>query len=241
MEEAKGKTARKIYNEDKELYKEAMDAMGAAEFGVLRGVDSSGNIKPRPLFANPDFHDGQVMIDKETKTVTILDFGQAVPISNEDRVGGLDLLTVIGKADWGWLAARRLNKRYFDGRAVITAETLKPILAREERMDCFIHLLSLLSRNGADVPISSVHWVLGLNRQIALAEKIGDPIDDAVKNMVLNHKAGLPLATFNAAYGTGAKSATLGLQGLHTATETARTLTGSVAGSVGIPVTEAVA
>ncbi len=48
--------------------------------------------------------------------VTILDFGQAVPISNEDRVGGLDLLTVIGKADWPWLAARRLNRRYFDGR-----------------------------------------------------------------------------------------------------------------------------
>jgi hypothetical protein len=52
---------------------------------------------------------------------------------------------------------------------------LEPILARQDRMDCFIHLLSLLSRNGAKVPISSVHWVLGLNRQMALAEKIGDP------------------------------------------------------------------
>ena len=49
---------------------------------------------------------GQVLIDKDTKTATILDFGQAVPISNEDREGGLDLLTVIGKADWGWLAAQ---------------------------------------------------------------------------------------------------------------------------------------
>ena len=233
MEEAKGKTARKIYTQDEELYREAMDAMGAAEFGVLRGVDSSGNWRPRPLFANPDFHDGQVLIDKDSKSVTILDFGQAVPISNEDRMGGLDLLTVIGKADWNWLAVRRLNKRYFDGEKVITSEMLEPILEREDRMDCFIHLLSLLSRNGADVPISSVHWVLGLNRQMALAEKIGDPIDGAVKNMILNHKAGLPLSTFNASYGSGTKLAAMGKQAMHAAGETARSLVGSVAGSVG--------
>ncbi|MCW5869796.1 MAG: hypothetical protein KIS61_21245 [Candidatus Eremiobacteraeota bacterium] len=234
MEEAKGKTARKIYNENKELYQEAMDAMAAAEFGVLRGVDSSGNWKPRPLFANPDFHDGQVLIDKDSKSVTILDFGQAVPLSNEDRVGGLDLLTVIGKADWGWLAARRLNDRYFEGKKVITSEMLKPILEREDRMDCFIHLLSLLSRNGAKVPISSVHWILGLNRQIALAEKIGDPIDEAVKKMVTNHKAGLPLATFNASYGTGAKSAAVAIQANHAANKTSCSLVGPVAGAVGV-------
>lgn len=232
MEEARGKTARKIYNENKELYQEAMDAMGAAEFGVLRGVDSSGNWKPQPLFANPDFHDGQVLIDKDSKSVTILDFGQAVPISNEDRMGGLDLLTVIGKADWGWLAARRLNQRYFDSKAVITSDVLQPILARKDRMDCFIHLLSLLSQKGAQVPISSVHWVLGLNRQMALAEKIGDPIDDAVKNMIINHKAGLPLSTFNASYGSGAKAEALGIQAHLAATETVRSLLGPVAGAV---------
>lgn len=235
MEEAKGRTARKIYNENPEIYKEAMDAMGAAEFGVLRGVDSSGNWKPRPLFANPDFHDGQVLIEKDTKMVTILDFGQAVPISNEDREGALDLLTVIGKADWGWLAARRLNNRYFDGKHVMTSDMLKPILEREERMDCFVHLLSLLSRNGANVPISSVHWVLGLNRQIALAEKIGDPIDEAVKNMVANHKAGLGLATFNASYGSGTKTTNMGIQSLHSANEAARSLAGPTAVALGAP------
>lgn len=229
MEEARGKTARKIYNENKELYQEAMEAMAGAEFGVLRGVDSSGNWKPRPLFANPDFHDGQVLIDKDTKTVTILDFGQAVPLSNEDRVGGLDLLTVIGKADWGWQAARRLNERYFDGKKVLTSEVLKPILEREDRMDCFIHLLSLLSRNGAQVPISSVHWILGLNRQIALAEKIGHPIEAAVKKMITNHKAGLPLSTFNASYGSG-KTAALAEQSHQTLLETTRPLLGPSAG-----------
>ncbi len=97
-------------------------------------------------------------------------------------------------------------------------------------MDCFIHLLSLLSRNGAKVPISSVHWILGLNRQIALAEKIGDPIDEAVKKMVTNHKAGLPLATFNASYGTSA----MALQAQHAASETTRSLVGPAAGAVGV-------
>lgn len=234
MEEAKGKTARKVYTTNKELYNDAMDAMGAVEFGVLRGVDSTGNWKPRPLFANPDFHDGQVLIDEATKSVTILDFGQAVPISNDDRIGGLDLLTVIGKADWNWLAARRLNSRYFEGKKVITSEMLEPILAREDRMDCFIHLLSLLSRNGADVPISSVHWVLGINRQMALAEKIGDPIDGAIKNMIANHKAGLPLATFNASYGSGTKLAAMGKQAVDTALNATRSVVGVLGGWFGL-------
>ena len=234
MEEAKGKTARKIYNKDQDVYNEAMDAMAAAEFGVLRGVDSTGNWKPVPLFANPDFHDGQVLIDEDNKTVTILDFGQAVPISNDDRNGGLDLLTVIGKADSAWWATRRLNKRYFPDGGGITKEQLAPILEREDRMDCFIHLLSLLSRNGGDVPLSSVHWVLGMNRQMALAEKIGDPIDTAVRNMILNHKSGLPLSTFNASYGSGTKLAEMGKQAASAALNVTRSAVGVMGGWFGV-------
>lgn len=236
MQEAKGKTARKIYNKDQAVYKEAMEAMSEAEFGVLRGQDSSNNWRPKPMFANPDFHDGQVMIDEESKTVTILDFGQAVPISNDDRVGGLDLLTIIGKADSAKNAAKRINRRYFPDaeEPVITKEILEPILEREDRMDCFIHLLSTLSRNGAEVPLSSVHWVLGLNRQMALREKIGDPIDSDVRNMVINHKAGLPLATYNATRGSGSKLAEIGKSALNTAVNVTRSLTNSVAGVFGL-------
>jgi len=179
-----------------------MEAMSAAEFGVLKGQGSDGNWFPRQTFANPDFHDGQVLIDEKSKTATILDFGQALPISNAERKGGLDLLTIIGKADSPKRAAKRLNKRYFGKEKVLTASDLAPILEREDRMDCFIHLLSTLSRKGADVPLSAVHWILGVNRQLALAEKIGKPIDKQVRNMVINHKIGLPLVTYNAAHGT---------------------------------------
>jgi hypothetical protein len=202
MEEAKGRTARKIYNEDQDVYNDAMVAMSAAEFGVLKGQTAKNNFWPKPLFANPDFHDGQVMIDKDEKTVTILDFGQAVPIDNEDRDAGLDLLTIIGKADSPKKAAKRLNKRYFNKNKVLTPDQLAPILEREDRMDCFIHLLSTISQAGAEVPLSTVHWVLGLNRQMALTEKIGKPIDKQVRNMVINHKIGLPLGVYNTAHET---------------------------------------
>jgi hypothetical protein len=202
MEEAKGRTARKIYNEDQDVYNDAMTAMSAAEFGVLKGQTAKKNWWPKPLFANPDFHDGQVMIDKDNKTVTILDFGQAVPIDNEDRDAGLDLLTIIGKADSPKAAAKRLNKRYFNKEKVLTPGQLAPILERADRMDCFIHLLSTISQSGAEVPLSTVHWVLGLNRQMALTEKIGKPIDKQVRNMVINHKIGLPLGVYNTAHET---------------------------------------
>ncbi|MFA5503934.1 MAG: hypothetical protein WC423_00810 [Vulcanimicrobiota bacterium] len=200
MEEAKGRTARKIYNEDPDTYNSAMEAMSAAEFGVLKGQTADKNWRPKPLFANPDFHDGQVMIDKDNKTVTILDFGQAVPIDNEERAAALDLLTIIGKADSPKAAARRLNKRYFNKEKVMTPQELVPILERKDRMDCFIHLLSAISQNGAEVPLSSVHWVLGLNRQMALTEKIGKPIAKQVRNMVIAHKLKAPLGVYNAAH-----------------------------------------
>ena len=205
MEEAKGKTARKIFTTKPELYKEAMRPMAVAELGILRGQTNSGNWLPKTTFANPDFHDGQVLIDEASKTVTILDFGQAVPIDNVHREAALDLLTIIGKADGAKAAAKRLNKRYFEGRDVMKPEDMKDILSRKERMDCFIHLLSLISRKGADVPISSVHWVLGLNRQLALGKKLGQSIQGQVRNIVLTHKVGLPLGVYNTFHALGDK------------------------------------
>lgn len=233
MEEAKGKTARKTYIQDKELYHSAMSAMAKVEFGVLKGQTAEGNWIPKPLFANPDFHDGQVLIDQEAKSVTILDFGQAVPIDNKDRDAGLDILTVIGKADSAKAAAKRLNKRYFNKEKVLEASDLEPILKRKDRMDCFVHLLSTLSLHGADVPLSSIHWVLGVNRQMALGEKINKPIDSQIRNMVINHKIGLPLATYNAAHGTAETAARWGKVAADTAVNVAKTIVHTVGGWFG--------
>jgi hypothetical protein len=185
MEEAKGKTARKTFQQNPALYQKAMRPMAKAEMGILRGQDSRGNLCPKDMFANPDFHDGQVLIDEANKTVTILDFGQAVPISKEERKVALDLLTIIGKGDGAKAAVKRLNRRFFPNGGGVNVEEMKELLKRTERMDCFVHLLSTLSQKGADVSIASVHWILGLNRQIALGEKLGQPVHKQVRNIVI--------------------------------------------------------
>ncbi len=221
MEEAKGKTARKTLGANPALYKEAMRHMAAVEFKLLKGQDSTENTKPKPNFANPDFHDGQVMIDEKEKTITILDFGQAVPISNEQREGALDLLTVLGKLDTNKQGIKRLNKRYFPNSREtgigLTAEDLKSIWKRDsnipqpkggstKKMDAFIRLLAVISQKGGKVPLSAVHWVLALNRQFVLGDKLDQSIKAEVVGMVVNHKAGLPLGVYNTVHDTTDKA-----------------------------------
>ncbi|MBT9585225.1 hypothetical protein IV102_17910 [bacterium] len=219
MEEGKGKTARKVLNTNPELYRKTMRHMAEVEFQLLKGQDSEHQWAPRPNFANPDFHDGQVLIDEETKTVTMLDFGQAVPISNEEREGALDLLTVLGKLDSDRKALERLNARFFpnsDGpNTKLTLQELDSIWTGPElqgknlkakKMDCFIRLLAVISQKGGKVPLSTVHWVLALNRQYVLGEKLKQGIKAQLVGMVLNHKLGLSLKTYNMAHDTAVAS-----------------------------------
>ena len=201
MEEAQGKTARKILDQSPDLYRTALRPMAHAEMALIKGQTAEGNLVPVPMFANPDFHDGQVLVDEPNKTVTILDFGQAVPINNEQRELALDLMTVLGKLDTPKQAVKRLNHKFFpNSEKGINLEDLKPVMARPKVMDKFIHLLSLLARNGADVPISTVHWVLAMNRQLVLGEKLDQSIKGQLVGMVVNHKLGLPLGVFNTVY-----------------------------------------
>jgi len=215
MEEAKGKTARKLFASNRPLYDEAMRHMAEAEFRLLKGQDASQNTRPLPNFANPDFHDGQVLIDEKNKQVTILDFGQAVPISNQEREAALDLLTVLGRLDTNRGAIKRLNRRFFAPEAAgLTQEDLQKVWDgpdlqveghksfKTKTMDRFIRLLAAISQKGGQVPLSTVHWVLALNRQVALGDKLGQGIKLQVAGMVANHKLGLPLAGYNLVHDT---------------------------------------
>lgn len=215
MEEAKGKTARKLFTSNRALYNEAMRHMADAEFGLLKGQDASNNLRPRPNFANPDFHDGQVLIDEKEKVVTMLDFGQAVPISNEEREAGLDLLTVLGKLDTNSRAVERINDRFFPaGAPGLTREDLEKIWKgpdlqidghksfASKKMDSFIRLLAAISQKGGKVPLSTVHWVLALNRQMVLGDKLDQGIKLELVGMVGAHKLGLPLTAYNAVHDT---------------------------------------
>lgn len=210
MEEARGVTARKTLTQKPELYREAMRHMARAEFNLLKGRDASNNLWPRPNFANPDIHDGQVLIDEASKTATVLDFGQAVPITNKERALGLDLLTVLGKLSTAKGASKRLNKRFLPhlGKGEgITADEVRALWKTPKKMDMFIRLLALVSEKGGEVPLSTVHWVLALNRQVVLGEKLDQSVQAQVVGMVLSHRLGMGLGVFNTVQAAGEKVA----------------------------------
>ena len=195
MEEAKGKTARRILNDSPETYKSAMQAMAQVEQDALLGIKTENNPKPQELHANPDFHDGQVLIDKGSHTVTILDFGQAVTINNKEREYAMDLLAIIGKGYQPEQAAQILKQRT---GVRLPQETLDNILASPDSMDVFTKLLGSMAQEGAKIPLPVVHWVLGMNRQRALGEKLDAPVDGKLRALAAMRMTGGSLETFNA-------------------------------------------
>ena len=69
-------------------------------------------------------------------------------------------------------------------------------------MDSFIRLLATISQKGGKVPLSTVHWVLALNRQMVLGDKLDQGIKLELVGMVGSHKLGLPLTAYNAVHDT---------------------------------------
>lgn len=212
MEEARGKSARKVLSSNPDLYDLAVGHVAEAEFNLLKGRDANNNLIPRPNFANPDIHDGQMLIDEESKTVTVLDFGQAVPLSNKERELGLDMLTILGKLRSAKGSAKLLNKRFFPDSPKggnITKEEVQELFKPGElanvapkTMDVFIRLLALVAGKGGKIPLSTVHWVLAMNRQLVLGEKVGQPIKNQLVGMAINSRLGLGLGAFNTAQAT---------------------------------------
>ncbi|MGZ3748461.1 MAG: hypothetical protein ACXWRE_13815, partial [Pseudobdellovibrionaceae bacterium] len=201
MEKAQGKGARKILKTDPATYESAMRAFMQVEYGILRGVNQTGNWLPLALEANPDIHDGQIMIDVPTNTVTVLDFGQAVEISNQEREFALDLLAIISKAE-SLDSIERIVQKYSQSiqnrKVKLNRDELAKILKSDERMDIFVHLLAQLQRAGFEVPLPTVHWVLAANRLVKLGEKVRLSPESSLKWLIGMRKVGLPLAVFNA-------------------------------------------
>lgn len=202
MEKAPGVGARKILKTDPAMYESAMRAFMQVEYGILRGVNQTQNWNPVPLHANPDIHDGQIMIEAATKTVTVLDFGQALNISNQEREFAIDILRIISRAE-STKSAYNLIQKYSlllqNKKVYLDKSKLESALNKGERMDVFVHTLSVLSRSGLEVPLATVHWVLAANRLIKLGEKVRLSPESSIKWMLGMRKIGLPLSAFNAA------------------------------------------
>jgi|GEM_PF-2104808 Zn-dependent protease with chaperone function len=201
MEKAPGSGARKILKKDPKTYESAMRAFMKVEYAALRGVNEKKNWIPVTLHANPDVHDGQVMIDVPNKTVTILDFGQALEISNAERELALDILRIISGVESPAASEKLMQKHAMalqNKKIKLDQKELAEILQRPDRMDRFVHLLSLFNRSGFEAPLSSVHWVLAANRLIKLGEKINVSAESSFKWMLGMRKVGLPLTAYNA-------------------------------------------
>jgi ABC1 atypical kinase-like domain/Peptidase family M48 len=197
MDVAPGKTARRVFQNDPQSYRSAMGAMAQVETDVLLGIGADQTSEPKALHANPDFHDGQVLIDTENHQVTLLDFGQAVPIDNQQREYGLDLLSTLSGKLSPQKAADLINERAPEAK--VSAEELADILAREDSMDAFIRLLGLMETKGNRIPLPVVHWVMAVNRQKALGEKIEKPLTPMLRNLLLTRQAGGSLKLYNMA------------------------------------------
>ncbi len=173
MSKAPGKTAKKILQENPALYKEVMKGVYKFErdqiFQVLSG--ESKNLR----LANPDLHDGQVLIDEKNKIVTVIDFGQALPITQKQIDFGLRLVSGLVNIQSPDSFLSYLNSWLINSNSKesISAQELKEILSNEDMMDRFIRLISKLELMKAPLPLEVVHLVFQLNRVIKLGEKVG--------------------------------------------------------------------
>jgi hypothetical protein len=197
MEMASGQSAVEVANEDPENYRAAMRALARVELNVLLGIDQRNMPWPVPLPANPDFHNGQVFIDRENQSITLFDFGQAVMISNEERAIGIGLLDFLRRdSDSDPVAAANSLKAAVG--VYVAPNDVAAILSRPEAMDRFVRTLDLVSQSGGEVPLPVVHWIIGIHRQRVLGEEIGQPIDLTLTRVLMVRALGGNLALHNA-------------------------------------------
>ena len=200
MRKAIGRSARKVLHENPKAYQQAVSALLQVEYAAMRGVLEPGQTAPKTFFSNPDIHDGQMLIDIETKTVTLLDFGQAITINSIEREFALDILRMINNLESSRNSIQILSRWANSLGATefkVSIDRMNEVLKKPERMDRFVHLLSELDRAGFDVPLSTIHWVLSANRLIILGEKSGVNIEKSFGHLLVSRKLGLPLEAYN--------------------------------------------
>ncbi|MEO0335139.1 MAG: hypothetical protein AAF202_02015, partial [Pseudomonadota bacterium] len=173
MQMAKGRPARLVQEEKPNLYKSAMRAASQVMVDHLMRWQKSPTGK---YYADSDFHNGQVFIDEETKTVWLIDPGQSIEISVEDYELAKWILKILSNTvpvdvALNWLNDSTLNPEGQED--FYLKEELSVLMESEDKSDAFIRFISLTKSKGSDVPLPTVQWVLGMNRQVAVGNLIG--------------------------------------------------------------------
>ncbi len=176
MEMAKGIPGRQFDLEFPEQYKEAMRSASKIMTDHLLQISES----EEGFFADSDFHDGQVFIDPETNTVWLIDPGQSVEINEEEFELGRSILRILSKSLSIQSVVERLNASMLNpqkGSKFFVADELSEILQIQDKNDAFVRLIALVNNKGGSIPLPTVQWVLGINRQVALGRRINSGFD----------------------------------------------------------------
>ena len=170
MDRAPGKTARKIYESNPAMYRETLRLVYDYEHDLMFKPWVEGEVR----LANPDFHDGQVLVDAESKTITVIDFGQAVRLNQRDRELAFDIVSAMQglKTRSSTLKMLQAWSQSVGGQTITDAD-LTMFLKVKDPMDRFVRLISMMANRKADIPLSSIHLVLAVNRLVKLGEKVG--------------------------------------------------------------------
>lgn len=172
LEKAGSISAVKANAELPSIYKNSMSALYQFEYQrIFKGVQNG-----KWQIANPDLHDGQVFINPKTKEVTVIDFGQAVTIDGLERQFGMDILSDIAQAKLSSSVYANLDgwfQHLAPGRGNLDQKKLEEIFNSKDTMDRFIKLVSHLNSRGLKVPLSTVHFILSVNRLVKLGLKVG--------------------------------------------------------------------
>lgn len=203
MEKAEGITARKIRQKNPKVYNEVMAHILKMEIEHLLAKPGDANYNQVPYFANPDFHDGQVLIDIEKRSVKIIDFGQALPITEDERDHALEILRVIAGADdspseIGATMSRLQMKLGLGGTSSLSSTEIGEIISRKDRMDRFVYILGITATRGWDIPLATINWIMGMNRMIQLGHNVGVNIENEIHDVLATLKYGGSLEIYHA-------------------------------------------
>jgi hypothetical protein len=173
MQKAQGVPARLVETDKPEVYRKAMKAASTVMMDHLLQKDGTSR-----HFADSDFHNGQAFIDEKTKTVWLIDPGQAIEINRKEFDLAKTILRLFsGTADEQnaiyELNTSILNPASRQNVQLVTKLEIAEIMKSGDIGDAFIKFVALVERKGGDMPLPIVQWILGMNRQLALGKKIG--------------------------------------------------------------------
>ncbi|MEK6773057.1 MAG: M48 family metalloprotease [Bdellovibrionota bacterium] len=171
MGKAPGITAKKLWEKDQRLYKDLLSRLYVFEHKRIFRSLQEGQMR----LANPDLHDGQVLIDEKSKTITVIDFGQALPISNKQVDMSLEIVSIVSGVKSNSASLSFLNDwiKAQGSNLSLSQNELQNLLNHEDSMDRFIRLISLMNLKKAELPLESIQMVLQINRLVKLGEKTG--------------------------------------------------------------------